>query len=115
MCRWGESFSETASQGKGESRRRRFCDDVSEERERRGERRWSVKRHVYKTNYPVIILSRPEPHDNWELNFSKSSYILIYLTQLILLANLWSSPLHLTLEAVAVLGTYIAKLVSTIR
>lgn len=34
MCRWGESFSETASQGKGESRRRRFCDDVSEERER---------------------------------------------------------------------------------
>lgn len=78
MCRWGESFSETASQGKGESRRRRFCDDVSEERERRGERRWSVKRHVYKTNYPVIILSRPEPYDNWELNFSQSSYILIY-------------------------------------
>lgn len=75
MCRCGESFSETASQGKGESRRRRFCDDVSEEREREGkgkgkgeERRWSVKRDVYKTNYPVIILSRPEPHDNWELN-----------------------------------------------
>lgn len=39
MCRWGESFSETASQGKGESRRRRFCDDVSEERERERERR----------------------------------------------------------------------------
>lgn len=83
MCRCGESFSETASQGKGESRRRRFCDNVSEERAREREgkgeiRRWSVKRHVYKTNYPVIILSRPEPYDNWELNFSKSSYILVY-------------------------------------
>lgn len=39
MCRCGESFSETASQGKGESRRRGFCDDVSEERERERERR----------------------------------------------------------------------------